>query len=161
VGRILSNGFQDYEIIDPDALMEFRDVAEVEDFLRGFLQERDAVDFMLQTLEDHGIPGGDALPDEEVLRAFGRLLLGNQIRLVAGQGTLRPEAVLALDAQAPATPSEKKAVGRQPKEPSDAKDVNAEDQADTLKRAAEEGKPFCEECEKAKQEEAQRKQEAT
>jgi hypothetical protein len=146
--RAISDGFDDFEIVEPGAILDFRDLAEAERFLAPFLQSPDAVKTMRELLDQYGIPNRES--DREAVRAFASLLVSGRLKLVSAGRTLKAVSVKKAEAPPPESKPSNEKPEKPKKEPSDAKDVDAAAQADTLKRAAEDGKPFTEECEKGK-----------
>lgn len=150
--RKLSDGLFDYEFIEPDQLVVFREEDAAVRFLRKFLGDENARHVLRGLAEEFDSGTAANLTDEQVLRKVAfKLVSGRKVVVFTGD-TIKAQPVLAVEPETEAPPPAQTKPARAPKESSDTSGMDDEAQTDTLKRAAEEGAPFCEECEKARQE---------
>ncbi len=140
----------DFEVLDSSTFLEFSDETRAADFFRRILAGPEAARTLFEVMDEAGMIPTGRITTENLLRSFARLVVSGRIRVASLGETIptepgrKPETPAEAKEEPPPAPAPKK------KEASDAQNVDAEAQADTLKRAAEDGTPFCEECEKAR-----------
>lgn len=148
--RTFSDGIREYEFLEPEELLDFSSLDEAVRFLRPFLADESTRGRILDLANERfeGVRG--AADEEAILRELAFQLVSGRFRIAFAGPTIKPEVAMPVEPPPPPPPPKSPPPPQKKKESSDTEGVDPASQADTLKRAAEEGQPFCEECEKAK-----------
>jgi len=144
--------------------IQFRRTDDAFRWLRPHLTNDVLMKSLRALLVSEKVSGAESMNNQQVAQKVAALLFQNKLALVQHYLLKHEPAVIVREEKAVAPPTQEAAVPRaasspepvvSPKEePVDNRDHEA--QAATLVAAAEEGTPFCEECEKAKQKEGNR-----